>query len=273
MNTIPLKVLLPLALLALSVSGTAQANPASTKQACLSVGGKIVELSKSSFGCDLKGKNDYVCETRGAAVKCRSATIKVSANKRPTTSADKRILAKLNGPGMKPAKPGSGFGKPKQPGAARLDNRLVGGVSGIIRPPTGGACPDPAARSIQFSIVSRSGFDGRVKITGKIKNMGTAYRSNPNQQSLQLFEVPAGGRAKLVATRNFQNLNPGQETTVSWTRNWHSSSPAEGEFPPSYKINIIYAPDIRLDSNPDNDDCRNNNTKTVSGTGINALFR
>ncbi len=39
-------------------------------------------------------------------------------------------------------------------------------------------------------------------------------------------------------------------------RPWNMSPPAEGEFPPSYVLEIGYNPDIRIDGNPNNDDCR-----------------
>lgn len=141
------------------------------------------------------------------------------------------------------------------------------------------ACPDPAASSIEFSIVSRdpaSRFKGRVRITGIVKNVGTkAFRSNPNQASAHLYEVSAGGgRAVLKAQQNFDNLAPGAAIRVVFERNWNSSSPSEGEFPPSYRLLIVYDPDITLDGNKDNDDCNGaNNRKERSGTGINSLLR
>ena len=61
---------------------------------------------------------------------------------------------------------------------------------------------------------------------------------------------------------------------MTFTRAWNSSSPAEGEFPPTYTLSIAYDPDIRMDSNPDNDDVNERNNRTEkSGTPINDLFR
>jgi hypothetical protein len=131
-------------------------------------------------------------------------------------------------------------------------------------------CPDPAAQRIDFSIVSRtSQFRGRVRIVGVVKNVGlAAYESGPNQQSAQLY---ADG--KFLVQQAFQNLAPSQEVTVTYERNWDASSPAEGEFPPTYKLLIVYDPDIRLDGNPKNDECTSaNNKKERSGADINALF-
>jgi hypothetical protein len=44
-------------------------------------------------------------------------------------------------------------------------------------------------------------------------------------------------------------LTPEQEVTVVFERTWNSSSTGEGEFPPSYIVEIGYDPDIRLDGN------------------------
>ncbi len=132
-------------------------------------------------------------------------------------------------------------------------------------------CPNPAAHSINFQIVRKtSQFRGRVWITGVVKNAGLAnYESSPNQQGMYLYEG-----SKLVAKRNFQNLTPGQEVSISYYRNWNASSPSEGEFPPNYKLMIGYDPDISMDGNPKNDDCNGgDNQITRSGSGVNALFR
>lgn len=150
-------------------------------------------------------------------------------------------------------------------GAALAD---CGGGGGI-------ACPDPAAARIDFSIVSlTSQFAGVVRIAGVVRNIGAAsYESGPTQQSVLLYEVPIGGTAVLKANQAFQNLAPGAEVTVTYERNWDSSSPAEGEFPPDYRIILTYDPDIYMDGNPMNDDCNGgNNDLTRSGAGINALF-
>jgi hypothetical protein len=143
-------------------------------------------------------------------------------------------------------------------------------------PPPALVCPDPAAVSIDYSMVSRaSRFAGRVRIAGKVKNVGgAAYVSGPNQQVAQLYEIVPGGRPRLVASQAFQNLAPNAEVTVSFERDWNASSPAEGEFPPSYRLMIVDDPDILLDGNPRNDDCgRTNNTRDRAGSDINAMFR
>lgn len=162
--------------------------------------------------------------------------------------------------------------QPKEPLKSPVDKEKLEKIKPIPAP----KCPDPAVQRIDFAIVSKtSQFSGKVRITGVVKNVGLEpYISGPNQQAVYLYEVPMGGKSNLVATKKFQNLNPGQEVKVTYERNWNASSPAEGEFPPSYKVVIGYDPDIRLDSNPKNDDCNmNNNQMERSGTEINALFK
>ncbi|MBU0483890.1 MAG: hypothetical protein KKB30_05185 [Proteobacteria bacterium] len=137
-------------------------------------------------------------------------------------------------------------------------------------------CPDPAADVIDFWIVNRgTQFAGTVEIKGTVKNVGTAsYESRANQQMAQLYEAPLGGAGRLVASQSFQNLTAGQTVTVSYSRQWNASSPSEGEFPPNYRLLVVYDPDISMDGNAKNDDCNGvNNQKERSGADINALFR
>lgn len=76
-----------------------------------------------------------------------------------------------------------------------------------------------------------------------------------------------------MARREFTSLASGATTTVHFQRAWDASSPAEGEFPPTYKLVISYDPDIFIDGNPKNDDCTQRNNQLVrSGQAINELF-
>jgi hypothetical protein len=138
------------------------------------------------------------------------------------------------------------------------------------------SCPDLAAQQIQFELIRRSSpFRGFVRITGVIRNVGlVAYSSRPGQQVAYLYEQnPGEGAPRLVAERPFTNLAPGREVRVSFERNWDGSSPAEGEFPPTYKLLIGYDPDIYQDGNPKNDDCnRTNNQRERSGSDINSTY-
>jgi hypothetical protein len=135
-----------------------------------------------------------------------------------------------------------------------------------------GICSGPnlTAKEIKFQVIRRtSQFAGRVRITGIVRNTGNKpYLSNANQQGVSLYEV--NGTKKLVGDKTFQNLRPGQEVKVVFERNWRSSD----EFPPKYLMEITFDPDIRNDSNINNDDCdASDNSLERPGENVNALFR
>ena len=107
-----------------------------------------------------------------------------------------------------------------------------------------------------------------MRVTGTIRNLGSEYSSSPGSQIASLFEGDT-----LVDSRDFLNLAPGESFELGFERPWNASSPAEGEFPPRYRLTIIYDPDISADGNALNDDCRSdNNTFERSGAFINGLF-
>lgn len=125
-------------------------------------------------------------------------------------------------------------------------------------------CPDPAANRLDFNMLKHNNLVGVVEISGVAKNLGGPYETKANQQQLMLYEG-----SRMVASTVFGNLAPGQEVIVKYNREWRKSD----EFPPTYKLIISYDPDILIDSNPQNDDCNNNNnTKSRSGVEINGLF-
>ncbi len=145
-----------------------------------------------------------------------------------------------------------------------------------LQPP--GPCSDPALRPLTFRIVERTPgrrFQGKVSLIATVENVGKGeYRSRSDQQQIQLFETPRGGQPRMVASREFGNLAPGQKVDLVWTRPWDASSPAEGEFPPSYEAKIVYDPDIRADGNPANDECSaGNNAARLNGKSINEAMR
>jgi hypothetical protein len=129
-------------------------------------------------------------------------------------------------------------------------------------------CPDPAAQRIDISRASTA--NRRVTITGVMRNLGGGYETRPNQQQITLYETRAGvPGGRVVASAPFGNLTPGQEVRVNYSVIWNSGQ----EFPPSYKLMISYDPDILIDANTRNDDCRNNNNEvTRNGEDINRLF-
>ncbi len=52
--------------------------------------------------------------------------------------------------------------------------------------------------------------------------------------------------------------------------NWRTSV----EFPPNFKLYLSYDPDIRMDSNPQNDDAiMTNNMRELSGMKLNAIVK
>jgi hypothetical protein len=133
-------------------------------------------------------------------------------------------------------------------------------------------CVDPAASGIDYAIVTKkTQFTGTVRIRATVKNVGNApYLSRPEQQVAQLYENRPGVAPRLVAKRAFQNLAVGEAFSFSFDREWNAAD----EFQPSYRIAIVYDPDIRNDGNVKNDDCRmGNNVLDRAGTDINALFQ
>lgn len=136
---------------------------------------------------------------------------------------------------------------------------------------------DLAAEDISFSITKTGNFTGVATITGTIRNTSDDYVSADGQQSLYLYErslgTPTDQPGTLVAQRAFTNLAKDATLTVSYSRDWNASSPAEGEFPPEYILVISYDPDIYLDGNKHNDDNNTANDELLaSGSGINDLF-
>jgi hypothetical protein len=136
------------------------------------------------------------------------------------------------------------------------------------------AGPDPSVR-IALSVVPDPVYPhtrGRVTITAIVKNVGdTAWMSRPGQQSLQLLETPSGattgGTVKVAC--DFPTLNVGQEVRCPYARAWDTAI----EFQPSYRANILFDPDILLDSNKKNDDVNpKNNSAFTSYTAVNGLF-
>ncbi len=137
---------------------------------------------------------------------------------------------------------------------------------------------DLAAESITFTIDKDTDFVGTATITGTIKNVGDYFSSGTGQQTIYLFErslgTPTTQRGNLVATRSFTELASNGTLEISYSRQWNSSSPAEGEFAPEYILDISYDPDIFIDDNKNNDDTNHDNNNIMeSGMEINNLFR
>ena len=126
---------------------------------------------------------------------------------------------------------------------------------------------NPVAHAINFQIVRRdTKFRGKVRISGVVKNTGeTQFRGRNSEARLM-----SGNR--ILARATFNGLRPGQEIRVRFVRDWNSSSPSEGEFPPTYKLKLVYDTDDVL-GGPNNDVSLRDNQRTRSGSDINKLFR
>ncbi|WP_071673412.1 hypothetical protein [Nioella nitratireducens] len=124
-------------------------------------------------------------------------------------------------------------------------------------------CPAPAVRSF----TARRLGGGMVRIEAEIANVGGApYRSHGGQQ----FVAMRTASGAPIGQRDFVNLDPGESFVFATERRWNPAS----EFLEGFGVAITYDPDIRLDANPQNDDCRMaDNTASLSPAEINALFR
>ena len=126
-------------------------------------------------------------------------------------------------------------------------------------------CTDPAAAEIRVSNV-RTRRDGAAiiydfDVVGTVRNIGvTAWSSGRDQQSANLT---LGSRT--VARRDFPALAAGGSVSLRSRMSLHGSD----EFPPSVELWITYDPDIFIDGNRGNDDCRlGNNTRRLSGSEL-----
>ncbi len=131
-------------------------------------------------------------------------------------------------------------------------------ISGAI----GINCPAPAVRSMT---AHRIGGD-MVRIVAEIANIGGVnFQSGEGQQLVTLSD----GRGRPVGYRGFVTLAAGDSFTFSTERRWNPAS----EFQEGFSAHIDYAPDIFIDANPANDDCRmGDNARSITPAEINALF-
>lgn len=105
-------------------------------------------------------------------------------------------------------------------------------------------CPD-----LNIETAQRANADGTIAVTIRVANhSGVDFVSNPGQQAL----VVNGRNGGNSATAPFTMLRNGQ--SVVWTDTFHPF-----EFPATYEARVSYDPDILLDGNPQNDDCRSSN--------------
>lgn len=132
-------------------------------------------------------------------------------------------------------------------------------------------CDYDLAADIKCELISkRNNFNGKVKITGTVKNIGKkAWRCSATQAKVLLEEKAPGARPRVLKSKALTVLNINQTITLEYSLDWSTST----EFPPDYTIRIDLDPDILMDENPENDDCNSeNNYKELKATEINSLF-
>lgn len=136
----------------------------------------------------------------------------------------------------------------------------------VVKPPKP-PCADPAAHSINFSIVSKTRLPistGRVRITGVVKNVGPDPYISDNKPKASLFED-----GKLVAEQTFGKLASGEEMTLVYERHWPPKPTGTARTFPTYKLMLGF-PGATAGSTPD---CNpSNNAKERRGDEIDALF-
>jgi len=132
-------------------------------------------------------------------------------------------------------------------------------------------CDYDLAANIKCELISkRDNFNGRIKITGIVKNVGKkVWRCSASQARTLLEEKASGARSRVIKSEALTRLNPNQTITLEYSLDWYTAN----EFPPDYTIRIDLDPDILKDQNPENDDCNSeNNHKELKATTINNLF-
>lgn len=137
-------------------------------------------------------------------------------------------------------------------------------------------CPDPALAgiNIRFHRLNTNGTYDFI-ITAVIKNVGrVSYKSRKIQQNVV---IKHGGQVLVTSPwlSRYGNVNmaPGGSAVsrIYYFRNWN---PRPGEFSANISAHLVYAPDIRLDGNPQNDDCSNrNNRKVLTVRDVNRKLR
>lgn len=102
---------------------------------------------------------------------------------------------------------------------------------------------------LRIDTAQHTNADGTIGVSIRVANAsGVDYVSNPGQQALVVNGTNGGNSGNVP----FTNLPAGQ--SVVWTDTFHPF-----EFPASYSAQVVFDPDIRLDGNPQNDDCRSSN--------------
>jgi hypothetical protein len=126
-------------------------------------------------------------------------------------------------------------------------------------------CPDLGAELVTYEIIKQiDPKTVRVRITGKVKNVGSKdFRSAAKQAVAQFSESePANPESfKIVVEKEILALPVGEFFPLEYERDWETADLDKFSDQPHYRLEIKYAPDILQDGNPDNDDCVAKNNK------------
>lgn len=137
-------------------------------------------------------------------------------------------------------------------------------------------CADPAA-DIELALISKSApGSGRVRITGVVKNLGTAtWTATGPSHHLQavLARQDAGTQPEgkpVQPAIAIRELAPGQQYRIDYQTDWDTG----GKAPPRFILRFFEVG--RIGARPDNyrPDCRaDNNRKEITAADINRLFQ
>jgi len=164
---------------------------------------------------------------------------------------------------LDPRTPAPAIGRPARPEAertlsARFDRPTAERVLG---------CPDPEAMGLSVSGVHDNGdgtYDFSLRAT--IENTGGGDFRSGNQQGVSITE-----NRRPLTSASFGNLRAGGRYNTPFVRirGWRSST----EFHEGFSMMISYDPDIFIDGNERNDDCRlDNNERKLSFAEVNRMI-
>ncbi len=126
-------------------------------------------------------------------------------------------------------------------------------------------CPDLGAELVTYEIIKQiDPKTVRVRITGKVKNVGSKdFRSAPGQAVAQFSESEQTNPEsfKIVVEKEILALPVGEFSPLGYERDWEIADLEKFSGYPYYRLEIKYAPDILQDGNQENDDCIAKNNK------------
>lgn len=162
---------------------------------------------------------------------------------------------------------GTANATPKGAAAAHLKpglaNQRPSGLPQVQPRPLTRRCPDLVPK-LRIGWPARHPDGSYIfKILMQAHNRGNGpFVSNRRQVRLNLYEGSRLLKSEVIPSRSFRQvtLNPGADSSavVYTIEHWYKS----GEFSASYKAMLVYDPDIRMDGNPQNDDCVMTNNTT-----------